>query len=135
MNPQLICDGDTGRAVAYIIDAVDSAIPANRWPAHGIATINAYTSAFFAQVGANAFQVKSKITKKVGDPTTTVTIIMNASDDASGLSLPPLSLSVDLVPPVAPAQKAITLVIASGPSVITGSPATDPGFASIPVTL
>jgi len=135
MNVQLICDGNASRAVDFTVTTDTNA---NQHVAgHGTATIDKPTLAFVQELPIVAgspteFQVKSKVTKSVVDPTDTVTITFNLIDTASGIALPPASIAIDLIAPQPPAQLATHTVISTGTDV-TNSTATDPGTATITV--
>lgn len=136
MNAQIICDGTPGRNVAFILQAQDPSGGAH--PGTGTAAIDDYDSAFLVSIGSNAFQILPKITLPVGAPTQTVTATFQVDDTASGQPLypDPLEISVDLVaPPPAPGQLATNLVITGQPTPGTGSTASDPGSATISVSL
>lgn len=137
-NPQLICDGNTGRAVQFPLQGHDDSV--SSFPAHGTAYISDYTKAFVAQVPTPAgqvaiFEVKAKITKAVGDPTDTVTATFNMIDSASGVALPPFVVSVDLVAPPPAAQKDTHVVQTAPASIVTGDTIADPGSATITVVM
>jgi hypothetical protein len=133
-NLQLICDGTGGLCAAFNLQAQDQS--GNPWPASGSATIDLYNSAFLASAGGDAFQIIPKITMEAGQPTQTVTATFNLTDTASGNALDPISISVDLVaPPFPPNQKATRVVITGGPAMGTGSSLSDPGSATISVSL
>jgi len=135
MNLQLICDGTPGLNAGFTIQAQDSS--GNHWPATGTATIDQYSLAFVQSVGVgnDEYQIIPKVTFAPGQPTVTVNVTFQCVDSASGIAIPPLVVSVDLVAPPPPAQKATQLVITGGPGEGTGSDLTDPGSATIPVSL
>lgn len=132
-NLQLVCDGTPGLCAGFQLAAQDSA--GNSQPASGTATIDFYSSAFVQAAGNNQFQIVPKITMTPGEATQTVTATFQLSDTASGVALPPLAVAVDLVAPPNPTQKAVAVVITNGPNRGTGSALTDPGAASISVSL
>lgn len=134
MNPKLICDGTAGLNLTFLLQAQDN--NGNPWPATGSATIDLYNSAFLVSAGGDAFQIIPKITLEAGQPTQTVTATFNMIDTASGNAIAPISISVDLMaPPFPPNQKATKVVITAGPTMGTGSDLTDPGSATISVSL
>jgi hypothetical protein len=134
MNAQLVCDGTPGLNYSFYLQAQDASTPPNAEPATGTGTIDNYSAAFLANVGTDAFQIIPKITLAPGAPTQTVNATFALTDTASGVALPPLVVSVDLVAPPHPTQKAVVVVVTSA-AVGTGSSATDPGSAQIPVSL
>ena len=125
-NLQLVCDGTSGRNASFIIQDQESAGTSR--PATGTATIDNYSAAFLVNVGADDFQIVPKITMAPGQPTITVTATFNCTDTTSGNAMPPLTVAVDLIAPPA-------LVVTAGPTAGVGSDATDPGSATISVTL
>lgn len=133
MNLQLICDGTPGLCAGFQLQAQDN--NGNPWPANGTGSIDLYNLAFLASAGGNQFQIVPKVVMKPGDPTETVTATFALNDASSGNALPPLSVSIDLVAPGAPPQKATQVVVTAGPNRGTGSALTDPGTASIAVSL
>jgi hypothetical protein len=133
MNTSLVCDGTPGLNASFILQAQDDS--GSPFGATGTATIDNYAQAFVVAAGGNAFQIVPKVTMTPGQATQTVTATFQMSDSASGVALPPLPVSVDLVAPPNPSQKATKVVITAGPSAGTGSGLTDPGSASIAVSL
>lgn len=136
MNLQLVCDGTPGLCAAFSLQAQDNS--GNPWPASGSATIDLYGSAFLVAAGNDAFQIIPKITMTPGQATETVTATFSLTDTASGVALPPVSVAVDLVAPAVPpppTQKATQGVLTGGPVRGTGSALTDPGSATISVSL
>lgn len=133
MNLQLVCDGTPGLCAAFNLQAQDDS--GNPWPASGSATINLYNSAFLAAAGGDAFQIIPKITMNPGDATETVTATFSLTDTASGVALSSFSVSVDLVAPPNPGQKATQVALTGGPTRGTGSGLSDPGSATISVSL
>lgn len=136
MNLQLTCDGTPGINASFILQGQDAGN--NPFPTQGAASIDDYASAFLVPLDGNAFQIVPKITLAAGAPTKTVNAVFNVHDSASGIALPTLTVSVDLVgpPPVVPPnQKATKVVVTAGPSAGTGSTASDPGSGSISFSL
>jgi hypothetical protein len=133
MNLQLVCDGTPGLCAGFYLQAQDN--NGNAWPAAGTATIDLYASAFLQSLGGDAFQIVPKITMTPGQPTQTVTATFSLTDTASGVALPPVAVAVDLVAPLPSGQKATQVVITRAPQMGTGSSASDPGSATIPVSL
>lgn len=133
-NPQLVCDGTPGLFEAFILQAQNNS--GSPFAAAGSAIIDRYDLAFLSAAGGNAFQIIPKITMTPDQATKTVTATFNLTDTASGVSLPSISVAVDLVaPPPAPGQLATHVVLTGGPTGGTGSSLTDPGNATISVSL
>lgn len=135
-NFQLICDGTQGLCVGFYLQAQDNATPPDEEPATGSATIDRYDIAILAPAGGNAFQILPRAAMTPGQPTQTVTASFAVNDAASGKPLTPnpLTIAVDFVAPL-PAQVAFNLVVVTPPTRGTGSILTDPGSATIPVSL
>lgn len=133
MNLELVCDGTAGLNASFALQAQDNS--GNAWPASGTATIDLYNSAFLAFAGGDAYQIVPKITMTPGQPTETVNATFNLTDTASGAALPPITVSIDLVAPPNPSQKATQVVITGGPIRGTGSGLSDPGSGTITVSL
>jgi hypothetical protein len=143
---QIIANGAAGLNVSIDVQAQDP--EGNPHPATGTARIDRYGLAFIAELPpvycpssgefgrSMGFQILPRAAMIPGQPTQTVNVTFDATDTASGAALFRLVFSVDLIaPPPAPGQLATRLVISAGPSSGTGSTATDPGSATIPISL
>ena len=131
-NTQLVCDGTPGLNASFRLAALDN--QGQPQPATGTATIDDYASAFLVALPGGDFQIVSKLTLTVGAPTVTVTATFNLRDAASGVALPAFTVSVDLVAPQPPPQKA-THVVLTAINTGTGSGAADPGSPTINVSI
>ena len=137
-NLQLVCDGTPGLNASFALQGQDP--DENPHPATGTATIDRYDLAFLVGFSspADVFQIVPRAAMMPGQPTQTVNATFQVNDAASGVPLFPNRVvnSVDLVaPPPAPGQLDTYLVVTTPPTRETGSTASDPGSATIPVSL